>query len=142
MRKPTAVSAAVVAAAFMVSSCYTVMVQPVPEPETRESLDIRGVVFGEGPDRETFQYSEVHGVQWTETALVITGVVHAPGEPEDGQINTTSFPLSDVSDVLVMEVAGTRLSIIVAAVIVGAAAAITFAITGKTVDGGPVGGSR
>ena len=142
MRKPSAASAAIVTASFMLSSCYSVMVQPVPDPDSRTDMDIRGVVLGEGPERETFEFSEVIDTRWTESALVITGVVHAPGEAGHGQTGTISFPLGDVSDVLVREMDGTRASLIVAGVIMSAAVAITFAITGKSKDGVPIGRAR
>ena len=142
MRKPNAIAAAVVAASFLMSSCYSVMVQPVPDPDSRADMDIRGVVLGEGPERETFEFSEVNDTRWTQSALVITGVVHAPGEAEHGQTSTVSFPLEDVSDVLVREMSGTRASIIVAGVIMSAAVAITFAVTGKSKDGVPIGRAR
>lgn len=146
MRNPKAFAVAVVAVSFLCSSCYAVQLAPVPEPEARAALDIRGVVVGEcaadGSGCETFEYSEVHGVQWSESALTITGVVHAPGADDHGQISTGSFPLSDVSDVMVREFDGTRASIIVAAVLVGASVAISFAVTGKSRDGVPIGSLR
>ena len=142
MTKPKAVSAAAVTAVFMLSSCYSVMVQPVPDTDARADIDLRGVVLGEGPARETFEFSEVLAVQWTESALVITGVVQAPGEAGHGQTSTITFPLEDVSDVLVREMDGTRASIIVAGVIMSAAIAIAFAVTGKSKDGVPIGSAR
>lgn len=145
MRKPNAVLAAVVAAAFMVSGCISVQRAPVPGPEARDGLDIRGVIVGEcppdGPGCETFEYSEVHDVRWTETSLVITGAVHAPGEDDHGQITTVTFPLAEVSEVLVSETAGTRSSIIVAGILMGASVIITFLVTGKSQDGVPIGSS-
>ena len=142
MRKPSAASAAIVTASFLLSSCYSVMVQPVPDPDSRADMDIRGVVLGEGPDRETFEFSEVIDTRWTESALVITGVAHAPGESEHGQTSTISFPLEDVSDVLVREMDGTRASLIVAGVIMSGVVAISLAVTGKSKDGVPIGTAR
>ncbi len=142
MRKPRAALPAVVAASFLASSCYSVRVQPVPAPEVRDSTNIRGVVLGEGPDSETFEFSGVEHVRWTEAALIVTGVVRAPGENGDGGTETISFPLSDVSEVLVRELDGTRISVIVASVLVGTAAVIAFAVTGKTKEGGPIGRIR
>lgn len=146
MRNPKAFPVAVVAVSFLCSSCYAVQLAPVPEPEARAALDIRGVVVGEcapdGSGCEVFEYSEVHGVQWLETALTITGAVHAPGADDHGLISTDSFPLSDVSNVMVKEFDGTRASIIVAAVLVGASVAISFTVTGKSRDGVPIGSLR
>ena len=146
MRNPKALSIAVVALSFLCSSCYAIQLAPVPEPEARATLDIRGVVVGacapDGSGCETFEYSEVHGVQWSESALTITGVVHAPGADDHGQVSTASFPLADVSDVLVREFNSTRASIILAAVLVGASAAVAFSVTGKSKDGVPIGTLR
>ena len=145
MRKPNAVLATVVAAAFLVSGCASVQRAPVPGPEARDGLDIRGVIVGEcapdGTGCEMFEYSEVHDVRWTETSLVVTGTVNAPGEDGHGQITTVAFPLAEVSNVLVSETAGTRSSIIVAGILMGASVIITFLVTGKSQDGVPIGTS-
>lgn len=141
MRKPSAGFAAVVIVPFMVSSCMSVQRIPVPEPEIRADLNVRGVVLGEGPGSETFEFSEVYDTRWAETSLVVTGVVHAPGEADHGQTTTVTFPLADVTEVLVREVDGTRSSIIVAGVIMGASIVISFLVTGKSQDGVPIGSS-
>lgn len=134
------------ALSFLCASCYSVKLGPVPEPDARAALDIRGVVVGECPPDgagcEIFEYSEVHGVQWSESTLTITGVVHAPGAGDHGRISTVSFPLSDVNDVLVREFNGTRASVILAAVVVGVSVVVTFAVTGKSRDGVPIGSLR
>ena len=146
MRNPKALPAAVVALSFLCSSCYAVKLGPVPEPEARATLDIRGVVVGEcapdGSGCESFEYSEVHGVQWSDSALTITGVVHAPGSDDHGLVSTSSFPLADVSEVMVREFNSTRASVIIAAVLVGASAAIAFSVTGQSKDGVPIGTLR
>jgi len=143
LRKPKAVLAAVVAVAFLVSSCMSVQRTPLPGPEGRDGLDIRGVIVGDcvpdGTGCETLEYSEVHDVQWTETSLVVTGVVHAPGEDGHGRITTTAFPLGDISEVLVGNTDGTRSSIIVAGILMGASILISFLVTGKSKDGVPLG---
>ena len=126
---------------FIASSCMTVQRMPVPEPEVRDDLNVRGVVLGEGPDSETFEFSEVEDFRWTETSLVIVGVVHAPGEPDHGQTTTVTFPLADVDEVLVREVDGTRSSLIVGGVIMGASIVISFLVTGKSKAGVPIGTS-
>ena len=141
MRKPNTMVAAAVAASFLAQSCFSVHRLALPEPGLRNSLDVRGVVLGEGPDSETLEFSEVHAAQWTESSLVITGVVHAPGEADHGQISTVSFPLSEVSEVLVRELDGTRMSVVVMAVLVGASAAVMFIVTGKSKAGVPIGSS-
>ena len=141
MRKPGAGLAAVVMVSFMASSCMSVQRMPVPEPEMRDGLNVRGVVLGEGPDSETFEFSEVHDARWTETSLVIVGVVDAPGEPDHGQTTTVNFPLADIGEIVVREVDGTRSSIIVAGVIMGASIVISFLVTGKSMDGVPIGSS-
>lgn len=139
MRKPNAVLAAVVAASFLVSSCMSVQRMPLPEPGGRSQLDLRGVVLGEGPNSRSFEFSEVLDTQWTETSLVLTGVVDAPGEDDHGQTTTVTFPLADISEVLVSELDGTRASIILGGVIMGASIIIAFLVTGKSQDGVPVG---
>lgn len=141
MRKPSAGFAAVVMVPFLVSSCMSVQRIPVPEPEIRAGLNVRGVVLGEGPDSETFEFSDVLDSRWTETSLVIVGVVHAPGEPDHGRETTVTFPLADVSEVLVREVDGTRSSIIVGGVIMGASIIFSLLLTGKSTDGVPIGSS-
>lgn len=139
MRKPKALPAATVAAAFLASSCMSVQRIAVPEPELRTDLDVQGVVLGEGPDSELFEFSEVHEVRWTETSLVVAGVVQAPGEPDHGQTTAVTFPLAEVDELLVRSMDGTRSSIIVAGVLMGASIAISLLVTGKAQDGVPIG---
>lgn len=141
MRKPSAGFAAVVIVPFLVSSCMSVQRIPVPEPEIRADLNVRGVVLGEGPDSETFEFSEVLDSRWTETSLVVVGVVHAPGEPDHGRETTVTFPLADISEVLIREVDGTRSSLIVAGVIMGTSIILSLLLTGKSQDGVPIGSS-
>lgn len=141
MRKPSVGLAAVVTASFLVSGCMSVQRMPVPEPDLRAGLNVRGVVLGEGPDSEEFEFSDVQDARWTETSLVVVGVIHAPGEPDDGQITSVTFPLEDISEVIVRELDGTRSSIILAGVIMGASIAITFLLTGKSQTGVPIGTS-
>ena len=141
MRKPNAGLASVVLISFMVSSCMSIQRMPVPEPEVRDEVNVRGVVLGEGPDRETYEFSEVEDFRWTETSLVIVGVGHAPGEPDHGQTTAATFPLADISEVLVNEVDGTRSSLIVGGLIMGATIVITFLVTGKSQSGVPIGSS-
>ena len=130
-----------VTASFIATSCMSVQRMPVPEPEVRGGLNVRGVVLGEGPDSETFEFSEVEDFRWTETSLVIVGTVHAPGEPDHGQTTTATFPLADISEVLVNEVDGTRSSLIVGGLIMGATMVMTFLLTGKSQSGVPIGSS-
>ncbi len=141
MRKPAAGLAAAVLVAFTASSCMSVQRMPVPEPGARAGMTVRGVVLGEGPDSETFEFSEVHDTRWTETSLLIVGVVHAPGEAEHGQTTTVTFPIADVSEVMVRELDGNRSSIIVAGVIMAASIVISLLVTGKSQDGVPIGSS-
>lgn len=139
MRKTKALPAATVAAAFLASSCMSVQRIAVPEPELRTDLDVQGVVLGEGPDSELFEFSEVHEVRWTETSLVVAGVVQAPGESDHGQTTAVTFPLAEVDELLVRSMDGTRSSIIVAGVLMGASIAISLLVTGKAQDGVPIG---
>ena len=141
MRKSRAVVAASVAAAFLSQSCFATMRYALPEPEARPTLAVHGVVLGEGPDAEVFEFSEVHETRWTETVLVLTGVVEAPGDAEHGQVSTVSFPLAEVDQILVREMDGTRASIIVGGVLMSAAIAIAYLVTGKSQAGVPIGSS-
>lgn len=142
MRKPRAVAAAVVAASFLTQSCMSMQRMPVPEPDVRAGLDVRGVVLGDGPDSQTFEFSEVIDARWTETSLMLTGTVHAPGEPDHGQTTTASFPVADISELLVRELDGTRSSIILGGVIMGASIVITLLLTGKSQAGVPIGSTE
>lgn len=142
MRKPRASLAAVVAASFLASACYSVVARPLPPPGEREGATIRGVVLGDGADRQTFHFSDVESAIWSETSLTVTGARDAPGQAEHGRVETVSFPLADVNEVIVREFDGNRTSVIVGAVIVGASVAIALAVTGQTKEGGPIGGVR
>lgn len=139
LRKPNPVVAVAIAASFLTQSCFTVQQVAVPEPDLRSTLSVRGVVLGEGDQSERFEFSEVHDARWTESSLTIIGLVHAPGEADDGQLSTVSFPLSDVSEVLVQELDATRLSVIIMGTIVGASIAIMYLVTGKSKAGVPIG---
>ena len=126
-----------VIAVFCFSGCYSVLARPVPLPGERQDMNVRGAILGERDQAERFEFASVEGVRWTESALVMTGVLSVG----DGQITTMSFPLSDVSEVLVRELDGTRASILTAGVLLGTTIVITFALTGKTTDNGPIGGN-
>ena len=139
MRKPNAVLAVAVAASFLASSCMSMRRVPVPEPDARSEFDLRGVVVGEGPSSRTLEFSELYATEWTETSLVLTGVIHAPGEPDHGQTTTLTLPLADISEMLVREVDGTRSSVIVAGLAMGVSILIAFLVTGKSQDGVPIG---
>ncbi len=142
MRKHRASLVAPVAAAFLASSCHSVAVRSLPPPGAREGMDVRGVVLGEGPTREVFEFSGVEAVVWSETSLTVTGAVTVQGEEGRGRVETVSFPLADVSEVIAREFDGARTSLIVGAVILGGSVAIALAVTGQTKEGGPIGGAR
>lgn len=142
MRKPRASLAATVAASILASSCYTVVARPLPPPGERERATLRGVVLGEGAERQTIQFSDVESATWSETSLTITGALDAPGQAEHGRLETVSVPLADVTEVFVREFNGTRASVVVGVVVVGASALIAWAVTGQTKEGGPIGGVR
>ncbi len=139
LRKPNVVMTAVVAASFAVSSCISAQWMPLPEPEIRPELNVRGVVLGNETNARTVEFSEVYDTRWTETHLVLTGALHAPGQPDHGQTTTMSFPLADVSELLVRQLDGTRSSLIVAGTIMSASILISFLVTGQSVDGVPIG---
>lgn len=77
------------------------MVSPAPSPGTRVLGDIRGVVLRGGEQRVEFW--QVSDVRWTADTLVITGVVDSPDRTSYSRPETISFPLDDVSYVLVRE---------------------------------------
>ena len=138
MKKPRAVLAAAVLASFLAQSCFSVNRHPMPDPELRNDLAVYGVVLGEGPEAEVFEFAEVHEVRWTETALVISGVTKEP-DGARGEATAVSFPLDDIDEVLVRELNASRVSIVMGGVIMVATVVITFLVTGKSQDGVPIG---
>ena len=85
------------------ASLYAVPVATVPSPEATVVADISGVALSPEAGGRIVSFSGVSHVRWTSSALLITGEVDAPGIPEHGQVTTMSFPLEDVSHVLVRE---------------------------------------
>ncbi len=139
MRKPGPFAAAVVTCAFFLQGCVGVQQVEMPEPDLRDALQVRGVVLREGNGTRLVEFSEVHASRWTNDELVISGVLHAPGEAEDGQISTQSFAIGEIERLLVREVDGNRTSVLISGVIMGALVVVTFLITGQSQDGVPIG---
>ena len=104
MRKPGTFLAATVAASFLASSCYSVVARPLPPLGEREGVAVRGVVLDAGSAQETFEFSDMESAIWSETSLAVTGALNAPFQANHGRVETMSFPLADVSKVLVREV--------------------------------------
>ena len=70
--------------------------------------DIRGVVLNEEAGGGRIEFSRVSEVRWTSSELIITGTVTTRDDEgralrRRGQTMTTSFPLEDVSHVLLAE---------------------------------------
>ena len=103
MRKPGTFLAATVAASFLASSC-TGVARPLPPPGEREGVVVRGVVLDAGSAQKTFEFSDMESAIWSETSLTVTGAVNAPFQDNHGRVETMSFPLADVSEVIVREV--------------------------------------
>ena len=85
---------------FLISSCVSV-IRPGPSPGTRVLGDIRGVIL-RGADQRV-EFRQVSDVRWTADTLVITGVVDSPDRTRYSRAETISFPLDDVSYVLVRD---------------------------------------
>ncbi len=139
MRKPGPFAAAAVAFAFFLQGCVGLHQVEIPEPDLRDALQVRGVVLREEGGSKLVEFSEVHASRWTNDELVISGVLHAPGEAEDGQESTQSFPIGEIERVVVRQVDGNRTSVVIGGLIMGVVVVATFLITGKSQDGVPIG---
>ena len=99
-------AAGLAACVLTVGACASLNAEPVatvPSPEATVVADIRGVALSPGAGGRIVRFSSVSHVRWTSSALLITGEVDSPGIPEHEQVTTMSFPLEDVSHVLVRE---------------------------------------
>ena len=134
MKRPRA-SFVVIATLPFVAGCFGVVVQPVPEPVDRADKEIVGVVYDEESGGERFEFSRVDRVNWDELSVTITG---APGD-DPNVVETRAFELPDLSGVLVRGLDGTKTSIIVSGLLIGAAVITAFVVTGKTEDGTDLG---
>lgn len=96
-------------ALLLVTACYSTTRLPlIPSSDSRIVGDIRGVVLKEEAGGGRIEFSRVSEVRWTPSELVITGTVMTRGDEggvlrRRGQTMTTSFPLEDVSHVLLAE---------------------------------------
>lgn len=84
----------------LISSCMSV--RGTPSPEARVLGDIRGVIL-QAPERKRVEFAEVSDVQWSVDTLTITGIVNASDGTVAVASETLSFPLKDVSHVLVRD---------------------------------------
>lgn len=95
---------------LLATACYSTSRLPlVPSSETRVVGDIRGVVLKEQAGGGRIEFSRVSEVSWTSSELIITGTVTTRYD-EGGVLRrrgqttmTASFPLEDVSHVLLAE---------------------------------------
>ena len=96
-------------ALLLATACYSTKRLPlVPSSEARVVGDIRGVVLKEEAGGGRIEFSRVSEVRWTSSELIITGRVTTRDDEafalrRRGQTITTSFPLDDVSQVLLAE---------------------------------------
>ena len=78
MRKPHRILVVTVVIPFMLG-CTATLAQPLPESAARPGTAIRGVILRtSGPD-ERIEYSETTFVEWTDSTVVILGIVRGEG---------------------------------------------------------------
>jgi hypothetical protein len=95
------------------TSCFTTLSLPVPEPAERGDTNVRGVVLGEGENSERVEFDQIDDVQWTEESLIITGIAKNSDRP--GVPQATAFSLEDASAILIRSLDPNRTSGIIAA---------------------------
>jgi len=117
------------------AGCFSTFQAPLPEPAERSSSDIRGVIRDDGADGERVEFDTVDQVQWSDSEVVVTGIL------EDESV-TRSYPLSSLSGVLVREVDPAKTSVIIAGFFLGVAATVALLVTGQARDGRPLPGVR
>lgn len=139
MRKPRPTLILAVAVPFL-TGCFGIQAQPLPEPQARSSAGVRGLVVRDGTNARRIEFSRVDHVEWTDSTVLLVGVLKDPveagasGSAVDGTITSRVFPLSSISGVLVRQVDANRTSILIGAVAVGTIAIAALLLTGKTDD--------
>ena len=95
------------------AGCFSLLPTPLPEPPDR-SADIRGVVRDDGDEGERVEFRSVNDVRWSESEVVIVGVLEEPEDGTfDGEVVTRSYPLSELSGVLTRQLDVDRTSFLV-----------------------------
>ena len=110
--------------------CMATLPQPLPESAARPNTAIRGVVLRNPESGERVEYGRTEFVQWTDSTVVIVGIVRG----ESPNVSTRTYRLSDVEAILVREVDPNRTSLLVAGVFVGVGILAAIAFTGKTTN--------
>ena len=85
---------------LLTSSCMSV--RGTPSPGARVLGDIRGVIL-HAPERKRVEFAQVSDVRWSSDTLTIAGIVNASDRTVAVATETLSFPLEDVSYVLVRD---------------------------------------
>lgn len=127
MRKPPRILVVTVVIPFMVG-CMSTLAQPLPDSTARPDTVIRGVILRTSGSVERIEYSEMAFVEWTDSTVVILGIVR--GESRD--LTQRTYRLSDVEAILVRQLDANRTSLIVTAVMVGIGVLGAVLFTGKT----------
>jgi hypothetical protein len=126
------------------TGCVRVHVEPLPAPEARAAADIRGVVLRGNGAAERIEFARLDDVQWTDSAVALTGVLRSYARDPRGTetVTTRSFPFSTISGVLVRQIDPNRTSLVIGAVAIGSIAVATFLLTGKGDEGTVLGVTR
>lgn len=137
MRKPP--PALVLAMATpLLTGCFGTLPAPLPEPGARAQADVRGVILrGDTAEGERVEFADILDVQWHDESLAIVGV---PRGAVGTQPVTRTFPFTDLSGVLVRQLDTNRTSALIAGTMLGLIGTVAFLVTGKTKEGGPIGG--
>jgi len=123
-----------VVSAPLVAGCFGTFQQPLPEPTERPS-QIKGVVRDDGGEGERIEFDTVDQVEWSDSEVVLTGIL-------DDESVTRSYPLSTLSGVLIRELDPAKTSVVIAGFFIGAVATVALLVTGQGRSGTPLPGVR
>lgn len=140
MNKPPR-SLTLAATATFLTGCFGTLPTPLPGPEARADVDVRGVVLkaDDGSEGERVRFSEILDVDWRDSSLSILGSRAGAGTT---QPSSHEFAYDDLAGVLTRQVDTNRTSALIAAAILATVATVTLLVTGKTEEGTPIGGIR
>jgi hypothetical protein len=138
MRRPPRALTALLTAPFL-AGCFATLPTPLPEPGARAGVQVRGVVLraADGTEGERVEFDEVLDVQWREDALSVFGMRRGGARAQPA---SHDFAYDDLSAVLTRQVDVNKTSGLVAGGMIALLATVTFLVTGKTREGGPIGG--
>lgn len=118
---------------FLVA-CFSAQPAPLPSPEARNDVDIRGFVVADSVagDRE-IEFDEVYSVEWGQSDLSIQGVLSdgADDGSPPGPVRR-SYPYDDLSGVLVRELDADKTSIFIGATVITAVSALVYFFAERT----------